>query len=201
MAGGFSFPPPPPPPPRPTVQAQQPDFEYSQQAGRGGRGRGGFESRGRGGSGRGRGGGQGNSNFEPLGQHQRQVFNQGPTTAQPRERFEASINVQPPPGSHINPNFTGQRQGAPVTARTQPTPGYQDRHVSGSGEPSFNDARSSYTANRRLSDPVELRPDINASSMLCEVRNNRVRRSLVFKQRRPFQVSEHLFYLQHHQPQ
>jgi hypothetical protein len=151
MAGGFSFPPPPPPPPRPTVQAQQPDFEYSQQAGRGGRGRGGFESRGRGGSGRGRGGGQGNSNFEPLGQHQRQVFNQGPTTAQPRERFEASINVQPPPGSHINPNFTGQRQGAPVTARTQPTPGYQDRHVSGSGEPSFNDARSSYTANRRLS--------------------------------------------------
>lgn len=152
MAGGFSFPPPPPPPPKPTVQTQQPEFEYSQQAGRGGRGRGGFESRGRGGSGRGRGGGQGNSNFEPLGQHQRQNFNQGPSTAQPRERFEASINVQPPPGSHINPNFTGQRQGAPATARNQPTPGYHDRHVSGSGERSSNDARSSYTANRILSD-------------------------------------------------
>jgi hypothetical protein len=57
------------------------------------------------------------------------------------------------------------------------------------------------TEDCRTTDPVELRPDINASSMLCEVRNNRVRRSLVFKQRRPFQVSEHLFYLQHHQPQ
>ena len=151
MAGGFSFPPPPPPPPKPAVQTQQPEFEYSQQAGRGGRGRGGFESRGRGGSGRGRGGGQGNSNFEPLGQHQRQNFNQGPTTAQPRERFEASINVQPPPGSHINPNFNGQRQVATVAARHQPTPGYQDPHVSGSGERSSNDARLDYTANRRFS--------------------------------------------------
>ncbi|GAB7326747.1 hypothetical protein MBLNU13_g10694t1 [Cladosporium sp. NU13] len=149
MAGGFSFPPPPPPPPKPTTQTQQPEFEYLQQSERGGRGRGGFESRGRGGSGRGRGGGQGNSNFEPLGQHQRQNFNQGPNTAQPRERFEASINVQPPPGSHINPNFPGQRQGA--TARHQPTPGNQTRHGSDSGERPFNDARPSYTANRRLS--------------------------------------------------
>ena len=149
MAGGFSFPPPPPPPPKPTVQTQPAEFEYSQQSGRGGRGRGGFESRGRGGSGRGRGGGQGNSNFEPLGQHQRQNFNQGPNSAQPRERFEASINVHPPPGSHINPNFTGQRHGA--TARHQNIPGNQNRHVSDSGERSSNDARSSYTANRRLS--------------------------------------------------
>lgn len=149
MAGGFSFPPPPPPPPKPTVQPQQPEFEYSQQAGRGGRGRGGFESRGRGGSGRGRGGGQGNSNFEPLGQHQRQNFNQGPTTTQPRERFEASINAQPPPGSHINPNFTGQRHGA--TARYQPTTGNQNRHISDLGERSSNDARSSYMANHSLS--------------------------------------------------
>jgi len=152
MAGGFSFPPPPPPPPKTTVQTQQSEFDYSQQAGRGGRGRGGFESRGRGGSVRGRGGGQGNSNFEPLGQHQRQNFNQGPTTAQPKERFEASINVQPPPGSHINPNFNGQRQGAPVGARHQPTPGYQDRHTSGPGERPSNDGRSSYTnSSRRMS--------------------------------------------------
>ena len=151
MAGGFSFPPPPPPPPKPTVQTQQPEFEYTQQAGRGGRGRGGFESRGRGGHSRGRGGGQGNSNFEPLGQHQRQNFNQGPTTAQPRERFEASINVQPPPGSHINPNFTGQRQGEPAVARHHPAPGQQNRNLSGTGERSSNDARSSFATNRNLS--------------------------------------------------
>ena len=149
MAGGFSFPPPPPPPPKPASQTQQPDFEYSQPAARGGRGRGGSESRGRGGPSRGRGG---NSNFEPLGQHQRSNFNQGPTTVQPRERFEASINAQPPPGSHINPNFTGQRQSAPApAARQQPTAGHQNRHVPDSGERSPNATRSSYTANRRLS--------------------------------------------------
>jgi hypothetical protein len=151
MAGNFSFPPPPPPPPKPAVQTQQPDFEYSQQAGHEGRGRGGFEPRGRGGPSRRRGGGQGNSNFEPLGQHQRPNFNQGPTTAPPRERFEASINVQPPPGSHINPNFTGQRPAAPANAQYQPAAGHQNRHVSETGERSSNDARSSYTSNRRPS--------------------------------------------------
>ena len=151
MAGGFSFPPPPPPPPKPAVQTQRPDFEYSQQAGRGGRGSGGSEARGRGGPSRGRGGGQGNSNFEPLGQHQRPNLTQGPTNPSPRERFEASINVQPPPGSHINPNFSGQRQAAPANARYQPTAGRQNHHVSDLAERSPNDTRSSYMGNRRSS--------------------------------------------------
>jgi hypothetical protein len=152
MAGGFSFPPPPPPPPKPAVQNQQPDFDYSsQQSGRGGRGRGGFESPGRGGPARGRGGGQANSNFEPLGQqHQRPNIGQGQAIAQPRERYEASINVQPPPGSHINPNFTGQRQDSNPNPRYQPT-GPQGRNTYGSGERPSTDARTNYTANRRIS--------------------------------------------------
>jgi hypothetical protein len=153
MAGGFSFPPPPPPPPKPAVQTQQPDFDYSsQQNGRGGRGRGGFESRGRGGSVRGRGGGSGNSNFEPLGQqHQRPNISQGSAIAQPRERFEASINVQPPPGSHINPNFTGQRQDSNPNPRYQSNAGPQGRNVHGPGDRSSTDARTNYTASRRMS--------------------------------------------------
>jgi hypothetical protein len=153
MAGGFSFPPPPPPPPKPAVQSSQADFDYSsQQAGRGGRGRGGFEPRGRGGSARGRGGGQGNSNFEPLGQqHQRPNISQASAIAQPRERYEASINVQPPPGSHINPNFTGQRQASISNATYQPNTGPQGRNAHGPGERSSTDARMNYTANRRMS--------------------------------------------------
>lgn len=109
MAGGFSFPPPPPPPPKPAQQSQQPDYEYSQQSSRGGRGRGGFDTRGRG-SGRGRG--RGNPNFESTihsnpqsgsASTQWQNSHQGPQTFQ--------TNAQrPPPGSYINPNFTGQRQ-------------------------------------------------------------------------------------------
>lgn len=151
MAGGFSFPPPPPPPPKPTVQSQPPNSDYSQQAGRGGRGRGGFESRGRGGSGRGRGGGQGNSNFEPLGQHQRPQFDQGAPTAQPRERFEASISVQPPPGSHINPNFTGQRQDPTANASYEDTPNPRGRKVPDAGQRTPSDTRSNYASSRRLS--------------------------------------------------
>jgi len=133
MAGGFSFPPPPPPPPKPAVQSQPLDFDYSQQSGRGGRGRGGFESRGRGGAGRGRGGGQGNSNFEPLGNHQRSASGQGSGNAHSGERHDvsaqrqnyqgrpdfASINSRPPPGSHINPKFTGQRQDTNLNGNSE----------------------------------------------------------------------------------
>jgi hypothetical protein len=133
MAGGFSFPPPPPPPPKPAVQSQPPEFDYSsQQPTRGGRGRGTFEPRGRGGAGRGRGGGQGNSNFEPLGNNSRSTFGQG--NAYPGEGHDApsqrptsrgnpypsSVNPRPPPGSHINPNFTGHRQDTNSSANYQP---------------------------------------------------------------------------------
>jgi hypothetical protein len=136
MAGGFSFPPPPPPPPKPAVQSQPPDFDYSsQQPTRGGRGRGNFEPRGRGGAGRGRGGGQGNSNFEPLGNNLRSTFGQGPGNAhsgegrdasfqRPTSRgdsYPSSVNTRPPPGSHINPNFTGQRQDTNSNANYQPS--------------------------------------------------------------------------------
>lgn len=47
--------------------------------------------------------------------------------------------------------------------------------------------------------PVELRRDINANLMLCEVPSNHAKRSLVYKQHQPFQVSEHPFCLQYHQ--
>lgn len=131
MAGGFSFPPPPPPPPKPAAQSQQQDFDYSQQSGRGGRGRGGFESRGRG-SGRGRGGGRGNPNFEPTGSSQQSNFNQGHGYARPggvqetssqwqnaTQRSHFSGNAQPPPGSYVNPNFTGQQQSTGGNATYQ----------------------------------------------------------------------------------
>ena len=156
MAGGFSFPPPPPPPPKPAAQGQPSEASYPAQGGRGGRGRGGFESRGRGGAGRGRGG-HGNSNFEPLGQQQRPNFNQEST--QPRERYEASYNgsagipmsLQPPPGSHFNPHFAGQRQGTTSSASSQPSARPQDRNFHRSGEQSSTDTRSNNTPNRRLS--------------------------------------------------
>lgn len=129
MAGGFSFPPPPPPPPKPAAQHQQPEFDYSQQSGRGGRGRGTFEPRGRGGPGRGRGRGGGNSNHEPLGQ--RTNSGQGTESAHSGPGHEALFQRQhpsegthvpsrPPPGSYINPNFAGQRQGSNANASYQP---------------------------------------------------------------------------------
>ena len=134
MAGGFSFPPPPPPPPKPATTSQPSDFDYSQQSGRGGRGRGGFESRGRGGAGRGRGGGQSNSNFEPLGSHQRPTFGQESGIARSGEVHDDSIlgrnsqggsrststNMRPPPGSYINPNFTGRQQDTNSNGSHQP---------------------------------------------------------------------------------
>ena len=51
----------------------------------------------------------------------------------------------------------------------------------------------------RMMDPVELKRDTNASSMLYEVRNSHAKRNLVYKQHRPFQVLEHRYYRQRHQ--
>lgn len=137
MAGGFSFPPPPPPPPKPAVQSQPSEHDnYSQSSGRGGRGRGGFEPRGRGGHGRGRGGGQGNSNFEPLGNNsQRSTFGQGPGNVHSGEGaggnfqrlttrenpYPSTVSPRPPPGSHINPNFAGNRHDTNSSSDYQPT--------------------------------------------------------------------------------
>jgi hypothetical protein len=73
--------------------------------------------------------------------------------------------------------------------------------VQQSGHPTIHDLATRQTEDCRTMDPVGPKRDINASLTLCEVHNNRVRRSLVFKQRRPFQVLEHLFYLQHRQLQ
>jgi hypothetical protein len=73
--------------------------------------------------------------------------------------------------------------------------------VQESGHPTMHDLATRQTEDCRTMDPAEPKRDINASLTLCEVHNNRVRRSLVSKQRRPFQVSEHLFCLQHHQSQ
>jgi hypothetical protein len=69
------------------------------------------------------------------------------------------------------------------------------------GHPTMHDLATRQTEDCRTMDPAEPKRDINASLTLCEVHNNRVRRSLVSRQRRPFQVSEHLFCLQHHQSQ
>ncbi|KAM0718796.1 hypothetical protein Q7P37_005867 [Cladosporium fusiforme] len=159
MAGGFSFPPPPPPPPKPAAPSQQQEFEYSHQSGRGGRGRGGFESRGRG-AGRGRGGGRGNPNFEPTGNNQHSNFNQGPGYSQPggsqehrsqwqnaNQSASPSTNAQPPPGSYVNPNFTGQRQNAGGNAAYQPKPGYG---VGGSGAQTSHTTSSNFTSNQAI---------------------------------------------------
>jgi hypothetical protein len=69
------------------------------------------------------------------------------------------------------------------------------------GCPTKDDLATRQTENCPTMGPVELKRDINASLTLCEVHNNRARRSLVSKQRRLFQVSEHPFYPQHHQSQ
>lgn len=154
MAGGFSFPPPPPPPPKPAAQHQQPEFDYSQQPSRGGCGRGTFEPRGRGGPGRGRGRGRGNSNHEPLGQ--RASFGQGTESAQsgpgreaPFQRQNSSeeshVPSRPPPGSYINPNFAGQRQGSSANANYQPAT-YNNQNYSDSARKASADTRPQQTS-------------------------------------------------------
>lgn len=73
--------------------------------------------------------------------------------------------------------------------------------VQESGHLAIHDLATQQTEDCRTMDPVELRRDINASLMLCEVPSNHAKRNLVFKQHQPFQVSEHPFCLQHQQLQ
>lgn len=61
------------------------------------------------------------------------------------------MSLHPPPGSHINPHFAGQRQSTTGTESSHPSARPQDPNFHRSGEQPSTDVRSNYTANRRLS--------------------------------------------------